>query len=82
MTTKERFLKMITDNGVFDDQAEKMMQSVIEEFNADSYKVTWDRPASEYPDAFYIVCFMRIKPIIVKWIDANIPQAWFRAMFV
>ena len=46
------------------------------------YFITWDAPSSDYPDALYRVWFNLIKPIALKWIDQNKPQAWFREMFV
>jgi len=84
MTTRQRFEKMLTDMGVFDSQAAAIMELAIPMFSEASpeYSVTWDRPASEYPDAFYRVTFVLVKRAALQWIDANLPQAWFRAMFV
>ena len=46
------------------------------------YHITWDSPASDYPDSLYNLWFITVKPIALKWIDDNIPQAWFRMMFL
>ena len=75
---------MITDCGVFDTQAEKIMERAKQLFAEDNpdYNVTWNRPASEYPDAFFGIGFLTVKRAAIEWIDENIPQAWFRAMFV
>ena len=45
------------------------------------YKITWGRPSPEYPQVMYAVWFMTIKPIALKWIEENCPQAWFKGMF-
>ena len=65
-------------------EAVKIMDVAIPMFEAmtPDYKVTWDSPAEDYPDAFYAVGFLTVKRAAVQWIDENIPQAWFRAMFV
>jgi len=84
MTTKDRFHKMLTDSGMFDRQADEVIELFITDFNEvnSGYRVTWDRPASEYPDAFYAVGFMWLKKTAMRWIDEHLPQAWFRLMFV
>ncbi len=46
------------------------------------YKISWNSPSDQYPKALYSVWFMIMKPIALKWIDENKPQAWFREMFV
>lgn len=46
------------------------------------YKITWDAPANDYPPFLYNHWFDSMKPTVLKWIDKNKPQAWFREMFV
>ena len=83
MTTEEKFTKMLTDNGMFDSQAASVMEQFKEkakELGGD-YNITWERPASEYPDPLYAV----LKPLLfkcaVEWINENVPLAWFKPMF-
>jgi hypothetical protein len=56
MTTKERFLKLLTDRGLWPDEAEAVLELGKPDLERGGYRVTWDRPASEYPDAMYAVC--------------------------
>jgi hypothetical protein len=83
MTTQEKFRQMITSKGMFESQADKVMEEFKVEMakTMPHYRVTWDRPASEYPDAFYTSAGLLLNQVATKWIDANIPQAWFRPMF-
>lgn len=83
MTTKEKFAQMLMDRGMFESQANAVMDIFVPEFDAVNagYRVTWERPASEYPDAFYAVGFFTLKRAALQWIDENLPQAWFRALF-
>lgn len=84
MTTRERFEKMLFDMGVFENQATQIMELAIPRFSEvlPEYQVTWDRPSDEYPNAFYNVGFSIVKEAALEWIDKNLPQAWFRGLFL
>lgn len=76
---------MLYEMGVFESQAIAIMDLAIPRFDEalPNYKITRDRPASEYPDAFYNVGFsIVVKKAAIEWIDANTPRAWFRALFI
>mgnify|MGYP003545516577 CR=1 FL=1 len=75
---------MLKHMGVSESQASAIMDLAIPMFieEAPGYQVTWDQPAWEYPSAFYAAGFQVVKRAALQWIDANLPQAWFRAMFV
>jgi hypothetical protein len=75
---------MLVENGMFESQAEKVVDIAIPELNklVDSYQITFDRPADEYPSSLYAVLFIAIKPIALKWIEENLPQVWFKPMFM
>lgn len=87
MTTREKFESMIFNNGVFENQAKAMMDFAIPKIDAQMQEqktqtLTWDRPCSEYPSAIYATVFMIfVRPLVVEWIDKNLPQAWYRPMF-
>lgn len=85
MTTRQKFEKMLFEMGVFENQASKIMDVAIPRFSEllPQYQVTWDRPAYEYPDAFYNVGFITVvKKAALDWIDENLPEAWFRPLFI
>lgn len=90
ITVKEKLESMLVSNGISDIQAKEVMEMAMplldNELGIDEgepiYKLTYDRPASEYPDFLYPILFRRLKPIALQWIDKNKPQAWFRDMFV
>jgi hypothetical protein len=75
---------MLTDCGMFDDQADAVLAEAIPRIEGctPNYRVTWDRPADEYPDVVYNAMWLHVKDVALKWIDENAPQAWFRPMFV
>ena len=84
MTTRQKFEEMLYNMGVFESDASDIMDLAIPMIAEmlPQYNVTWDRPATEYPDAFYNVVFSTVKRAALQWIDANKPQVWFRAMFI
>ncbi len=98
MTTKNRLIGNLIDCGMHQSQAEQVIELAIpvldkqaHEINGfhgvtfepkNPYQINWDAPSFHYPDGLYAVWFMSIKPIALKWIDENKPQAWFREMFV
>lgn len=85
MTTRQKFETMLFEMGVFESEATQIMDLAIPRFHEllPQYQVTWESPASEYPDAFYNVGFMVVvKKAALDWIDANLPMAWFGALFI
>lgn len=83
MTTKEKLKKMLIDCGMLDSQADEVLGEAIPQIESltPNYRITWDRPASEYPDALYNAMWLPLRDAALKWIDKNAPQAWFRPMF-
>ena len=83
MTTRQVLRKMLTDKGMLDRQADAVLAKAIPEIErlSPDYQITWDRPASEYPDALYNAMLETLCDVARKWIEKNAPQAWFRPMF-
>lgn len=121
-TVREGFKKMLVANGMFESQAEQVMQIAVPAINKsmetspkvvapvrskynrrkrkklclgefaprvvveipveNPYRFTWDAPAKDYPDAIYRVLYVKhVKPIAYKWINDNLPMAWYKPMF-
>ena len=83
MTTRQKFESMLYNMGVFESDASKIMDLAIPMFKemTPNYNVTWDRPASESPEAFYKVGYITVSRAALQYIDENKPNAWFRAIF-
>jgi len=87
MTTREKFEQIIFNHGVFESQAKAMMDFAIPKIDAkmdaqEVQKLTWHLDADGYPNALYATVFMiYIKPLVVEWIDENLPLAWYRPLF-
>lgn len=84
-TTRDAFEAILHSKGVGEDTATKIMDAAIPKFKGliPEYDVTWERPANEYPEAFYGIGYVTIvKPAALAWIDENLPRAWYRPMFL
>lgn len=83
MTTREKLEDMLINCGMFDSQAKEVIDISIPELDevAGNYRITFDRPANEYPEPIFDILFLHIKPIALKWIKQNKPEAWFKGVF-
>jgi hypothetical protein len=83
MTTREKLEGMLVNNGMFESQAKEVIDLAIPELNnlVEDYQITFDRPANEYPSVFYSILLLAIKPIALKWIEKNVPMAWYKPLF-
>lgn len=83
MTAKEKLKKMLTDQGMFDNEANAVLEEAIPQIESliPDYKITWHSPVSEYPDAVYNAMWHPLCDAALKWIDKNAPRAWYRSMF-
>ena len=83
MTTREKLMDMLVQHGMFESQAEKVLEIAIPKIEAATpdYRITWNRPAEEYPNALYRVMWIYVKAAAKDWIAENAPRAWFRPIF-
>jgi hypothetical protein len=84
MTVREKLELMLVEKGMFLTQAKEVIELSIPKLNelSGDYTITFDSPSNEYPNMLYSVWYLTIKPIALKWINDNIPQAWYKEMFV
>ncbi len=80
-TTRERLRSALVNRGMFPDQADAVIERAMPELEVDGYRITWDRPADEYPKQLFGLWFLTCKRHALAWIDENVPMAWFRPMF-
>ena len=81
MTVKEKLIDLLVAKGLFPSQTEEILELTIPQIS-DVGVVNYNSPSEDYPDSFYTVYFCCMKPVALKWIDDNKPEAWCRAMFV
>jgi hypothetical protein len=83
MTVRERLEDVLYEFGMFREQAHKVMNVSIPIIDAisDDYQIEWDSDSEIYQDDMYDFLFSLIRPEALKWINENVPKAWFRENF-
>ncbi len=81
MTVKEKGLARLYECGLFQDQAEAIMELVIADPANKSMKERWNDAIEDYPQALWNVLWLSIKRVTRKYIEEHCPEAWFRSMF-
>lgn len=74
--------RKLEQSGLSLTQAEQIIELAKKDEALDSFKERWGDTESEYPPAMVNVLWISVKTIALEWIDENIPQAWFRPMFL
>jgi hypothetical protein len=84
MTIKQTLINMLIERGMFLSQANEVMELAVPQLNdlVEGYSISLDSRSDDYPKEIYKVLFGCIRPIALKWIDDNKPQAWYRDVFV
>ena len=84
MTVTSKLINMLVQMGVFEQHATQIVELAKPELNkvVNDYTITFNAPSQSYPDVCYNLWIELIKPTALKWIDENLPQAWYRQMFV
>ena len=79
-TVKEFLLHYMVQNGMFLSKA----QEVFDIFSSQDHvkDIRWDASLDYYPDAMLAILQLCINSEVVMWIDKNLPNAYFRPMFV
>lgn len=84
MTVREKLEHILTEFGLFHQQAEKVMDIAVPKINeiSDDYQIEWDSDWETYEDEMYNFLFSIVKPEVLKWIEEHCPKAWFKENFI
>ena len=81
MNFQEWALKYMTDRGVFDDVAAKILNDIKAEKSNEDMSHRWGDNISDYPDIMLPVMAFIINRHVQEWCKTNAPLAWFLPMF-
>lgn len=90
LTTRGYFEQWLCSYAIFESKAKEIMDAIIpkiedrlQQLETNNYKITWDRPASEYPTALYntIIVVADVKGLVFEWAEQNMPMAFWKPMF-
>jgi len=81
-TIEQRLRKNLSEQGVFDEQIDEIMQRVKSAPENASMAQRWNDLASDYPPTIMSLAWFSTKRHALEYIDEKCPQAWFRPLFV
>ena len=82
MTIHEFVVKHLTDNGMFPDQASAVFAAVETDKANESMAQRWNDQVEDYPKPLFAVILLVVNRKALDWIESNLPQAWFKPMFM
>jgi len=84
LTLKEKLIEQCMRNGMMKSAALATVEAATPEINASgggNHHIQWDWPWDGYPTELVAVWMTIVKRHGLEWIDANLPQAFYRPMF-
>lgn len=84
MTVKDKLVQNLINLGMSESQSKEVVDLSIPELQKliNGYSITFYSDCDDYPDVIYGAMMNYIKPIALKWIEENKPEAWFKEMFI
>lgn len=82
MTIEEKLVEMLVNDGMFDTQANQVMERVKSNKINEAMIGCWGDATEGYPETLFMPLWASTKDHALEWIDENLPQAFFRPMFV
>lgn len=81
MNFKEFFKKELYQRGLFEEQCDEIMDTVIKDDTLESMNDRWDDDMKSYPDTMKVIIWIAVKKAAIEYIEKNCPGAWFKALF-
>ena len=82
MTMKDKMKALLMQNGMFESEAEQVMEMAKNDTRLADMKSRWNDDIEGYPPQLLNVVWFSVKRNALLWIDANIPQAYYRNFFI
>ena len=82
MTMKDKMKALLMQNGMFESEAEQVMEMAKNDTCLTDMKNRWNDDIEGYPPPLLKVVWFGVKKNALLWIDANIPQAYYRNFFI
>jgi len=81
MTFNEAMKNMMVENGMFPQQADSVLLLAKDHALLDTMKGRMDEQTDGYPPIMLPVVWVSMQAIALEWIEANLPNAWYKPMF-
>ena len=83
MNIREKLESRLVGMGMSNSQSKEVIELAKPELEEtiDEYGISLGMDSGSYPEGIYNALMTLVKPIALKWIEENKPQAWFKDMF-
>ncbi len=81
MTFRQWATQYCSDRGMFDDDANAVVELLIVDPKSNSMQGRWDQDMTGYPPQMLIVTVIALKSVAMKYIEEKIPMAWYKDAF-
>lgn len=81
MTISEKLLKMLDENGVFENEAKAIVERYTQHPLGAAMRGRMNDQLNNCPASVMVATWMGVKKVAVEWMDENCPEHWARSMF-
>lgn len=81
MTVEEKIRSMLIERGMFDTQAQEVIDATKTDEWMQFMASKWADKIDGYPSQFLAALWINVKRAALRWIDTNLPMAFFRSEF-
>lgn len=81
MKIRQKLEEMLVANGLWDDEAQHIMDQAEKDESLEAMKGRWNDDIEGYPPQLLAVTWMSVKLQAKKWLEDNKPQHFALAMF-
>jgi hypothetical protein len=81
MTFEQLAHDHLFNNGMFEDNVSAVIELAKKDEVLDSMSGRWTDKTDDYPPFMEKIFILSLDHVALKYIDENIPQAWFRPVF-
>jgi hypothetical protein len=82
MTIESKLTKMLIDRGMFPEQAAEVIAAVKADKANEEISIRFSDDEEGYPLQLMAAMWETTRQHALEWIDANLPRAWFRPLFL
>jgi hypothetical protein len=80
-TLEEKFIEELYNRGLFEEQAQEIMDAVKAAPENESMQGRWTDRATGYPNVLINALWFSVNDAAIEWMDKNAPHHWARPMF-
>ena len=80
LTIRGQLQKKLYEIGMFPEQTSEVLDDM--EINMPEMKGRWTEGFAYYPEPMRLVLLLTAKSYALKWVDANLPLAWYKPLLM